>query len=152
MKNPPSTTPHSSYNYSISWIAVNGEKIVMSPSLENTPNPNPSFSQFRSLFIQYCNDNNEQQLKCLCEYLELSPHALSLAKHVFDYISSEVWNFVVIFIFIFIFIFFRLSSVVFCLYSFFAFFSSFIIMNIRYFPFSAINLQQWRLIYSAIFG
>ena len=71
---------------------MNGEGVANS-ELQNemtNPNTNPSFDHFRNLFNQLCNENDEQQLENLFQYLELNPYAIALASHLFDYASSEV--------------------------------------------------------------
>ena len=94
MTTTPTCTPKQSYNYSLSWIAVNGEEISTSKlqdeKVNSNANPNPSFNHFRSLFTQLCTENDEQQLENLFQYLELNPYAIALASHLFDYASSEV--------------------------------------------------------------
>ena len=92
MTTTPICTPNHSYNYSLSWIAVNGEGVANS-ELQNemtNPNTNPSFDHFRNLFNQLCNENDEQQLELLFQYLELNVNAIALASRLFDYASGEV--------------------------------------------------------------
>lgn len=92
MTTTPTCAPKHSYDYSLSWIAVNGDGIVDS-ELQNeitNPNTNPSFNHFRNLFNQLCSENDERQLESLFQYLELNVNAIALASRLFDYTSGEV--------------------------------------------------------------
>lgn len=76
--------PTKSYSFSLSWFVINGQS-VDSPSEDNS-----AFDQFRTLFKETCEKNDENKLENLWDFLETSPDVLSFASKFSEYLSDEV--------------------------------------------------------------